>query len=459
MQLTRLVRTTGFRLAALYAGLFGLSALILFGVIFWITTDTLRTQLATTVENEAIALDADFGAGGLSHVANTIALRTASGLPTELYYLLLDPTGLKIAGNLPVLAPVTGWRDVPAPHGDNDDTMDTRERKLLALGRTLPDRSFLLVGQDTYAVVEIKEAIIRAFAWAIGVTVVLGIAGGVMLSSGFLQQIDAINQTAQAIVEGRLADRIPTHGTDDELDRLAQNLNAMLDRVQTLMESLRQVSNDIAHDLRTPLSRLRQRLENARAGAANMAQYESAVDMALADTDAILATFSALLRIAQIEAGTRKAAFATVDLSQLFDSIGQVYEAVAEDRGQILAASIAPHIEYRGDRELLTQMLANLVENAIRHTSPGSRITLDLAMGPHGPLGVVSDSGPGIPATDRDKVFQRFVRLEPSRTTAGSGLGLALVAAVADTHGIALALADNRPGLRVELDFSPQDHP
>lgn len=461
MHLTRLVRTTGFRLAALYAGLFGVSVLILFGVIYWITTDTLRTQAVANVTGEVSALSADFETGGLAHIARTVDLRRASASPAPLFYLLLDANGRKLAGNLPELAPRTGWQRLPSPRAgsSHDEPADAGERVLLAFGSRLPDRSFLLVGQDIHHIAEIKEAIILAFGWAIGGTVLLGIVGGAVLSGGFLRRIDAINETMQAIVEGRLTDRIPTLGTNDELDRLARNLNDMLDSVQALMDSLRQVSNDIAHDLRTPLSRLRQRLEEVRLNAYDRADYEAAVDRAIADTDGILATFSALLRIAQIEAGTRKAAFANFDLSGLFDSIVQVYEAVADDRGQTLQASIEPHIAYRGDQELLTQMLANLVENALRHTPSGTRIRLDLENGPRGPVGTVSDTGPGIPEDTRDKVFRRFFRLETSRSTGGSGLGLSLVAAVAEIHGIAITLADNRPGLRAVLDFAPETRP
>jgi signal transduction histidine kinase len=226
--------------------------------------------------------------------------------------------------------------------------------------------------------------------------------------------------------------------------------------VQALMESLRHVSNDIAHDLRTPLGRLRQRLEDARLRARSLEDYETAVDRAIADTDAILATFSALLRIAQIESGTRKASFSAVDLSGVFRSIADAYGAVAEDRGQILTAAVTPGVDVRGDRELLMQMLANLVENAIRHTPEGARIGIGLERGADGPVGIVSDTGPGIPPEARDKVFQRFYRLDRSRSTAGNGLGLSLVAAVAETHGIAITLADNQPGLEVRLRFPPK---
>jgi signal transduction histidine kinase len=463
VRLTRILRTTGFRLAALYAGLFGISVLVLFGVIYWITGDALRQQLAAAIESEVAALVEDHRTGGIPHVADAIDQRLASGSHSTIFYLLLDPEGRKIAGNLPALSPRNGWQQLRAPgepdddHGDDhgDDHDERDGDRLLALGIDLADGTFLLVGKDVHPIVEVEEAIVGAYGWAFGATVLFGVVGGIVLSLGFLRRVDAINRTSRAIIEGKLAERVPTRGTGDELDRLAINLNEMLDRVQALMESLRHVSNDIAHDLRTPLGRLRQRLEDARLRARRLEDYETAVDRAIADTDAILATFSALLRIAQIESGTRKASFSPVDLSGVFRSIADAYGAVAEDRGQTLTAVVAPGVGVRGDRELLMQMLANLVENAIRHTPEGSRIGFVLERGADGPVGIVSDTGPGIPPEARDEVFQRFYRLDRSRSTPGSGLGLSLVAAIAEAHGIAITLADNKPGLEVRLRFPP----
>jgi signal transduction histidine kinase len=461
VRLIRIIRTTGFRLAALYAGLFGLSVLLLFGVIYWITSDALRQQLAATVEGELAALVEDHRSGGLEHVAGAIERRLASGVLPTISYLLLESEGAKMAGNLTRVSPRNGWHDLPAQTERDDDAGDDEgessgEHRLLALGTVLPDGSFLLVGEDRHRVDEVQETIVGAFGWAFAVTILLGVLGGSVLSVGFLHRVDAINRTSRAIIDGKLADRIPTRGTGDELDRLAVNLNEMLDRVQALMESLREVSSDIAHDLRTPLSRLRQRLEGARLDAQGVEDFESAVDQAIVDTDAILQTFAALLRIAQIEAGTRKAGFSDVDLSGVFRTIAEVYGAVAEDRAQVFEATIEPGIEFPGDRELLTQMLANLIENAIRHAPDGAQIELVLNSSANGPIGRISDNGPGIPPKLRDKVFQRFFRLDRSRSTAGSGLGLSLVGAVAKLHGIAITLTDNEPGLRVVLEFSPR---
>jgi signal transduction histidine kinase len=449
----RLLRTTSFRLSALYAVLFGASVLVLIGIIYWFAIDALREQLIAAVDGEVAALAEADRAGGAGRAAEAIERRLTSGRRLTSFYLLQDRGGAKLAGNIPRMAPVTGWIELPVPaQGDNDEDPADGHR-LLARGAWLADGGFLLVGVDTYRLTELREAILAAFGWGLTVTILLAAIGGAALSAGFLRRIEAINRTARAIIDGRLGDRVPARGTRDELDQLAQNFNAMLDRIQALMESLRQVSSDIAHDLRSPLSRLRQRLEAARAAARSAEDYETAVDQAIAEADSILATFAALLRIAQIEAGTRKAAFAALDLSEIFQHVADAYAAVAEDRGQRLLANIAAGLPIHGDRELLIQMLANLVENAIRHTPAGTTIAIGLESAAGGALARVSDNGPGIPADARAKVFRRFYRLEASRTSPGSGLGLALVAAVAELHRIRIELADNGPGLRVSLFF------
>jgi signal transduction histidine kinase len=347
------------------------------------------------------------------------------------------------------MEPREGWLTIPIRAGEEEP--DEQERQLIALGRVLPDDSYLVVGEDPHGIDEVQDTIVDAFAWGLAITLILAVAGGALVSARFLRRIDAINRTTNAIIEGNLSDRVPAQGTGDELDRLAENLNRMLDRIQSLMGNVRQVSSDIAHDLRTPLTRLRHRLEAARAQSKD--GTAPVIDEALDDIDELLAMFSALLRIAQIEAGAHRASFDEVDLSELFRNLAETFAPVADDQGQRLAAEIAPDVAVRGDRQLLVQMLANLVENALRHTPTGSRITLSLVDTPQGPRGVVADTGPGIPEEAREKVFRPFYRLEASRSTPGSGLGLAMVAAIAGMHGIEVALADNEPGLRVTLLF------
>jgi signal transduction histidine kinase len=457
----RLLGSTSFRLASFYAALFGISTIALFGIIYSISTEALRQQLTAGVQSEVVNLSEEYRTGGSDQAVARIARRISSGRYADRFYLLQDSRGRRLAGNLPPMAPRDGWIELAVPAGDRSDEPDLpdegSERRLLGLGRVLSDGTFLFVAEDTERISEAKEAIVRAFAWGIAGTLVLAALGGAVLSAALLKRLDAINRTSRAIVEGNLADRVPTRGTDDELDRLAANLNEMLDRIQSLMQTVRHVSNDIAHDLRTPLGRLRHRLEEARATATSVAAYESAIERALADVDELLEMFSALLRIAQIEAGTRRAAFAAVDLSGLFLELAEAYGPVADDRRQRLRADVAEGIAYRGDRQLLVQMLANVLENALRHTPEGATITLSLARTPEGTVGVLADDGPGIPDHARAKVFQPFFRLEASRNTPGSGLGLALVAAIADLHRIRVELAGNHPGLKVVLRFG-RDH-
>ena len=317
----------------------------------------------------------------------------------------------------------------------------------------LPGGGLLVVGADTHPREELLEWIVTAFSWAAGTAIAVALAGGLALGLGMSRRVEAVNFAAARIIDGDLGERIAIRGTGDEFDRLAAQLNRMLDRIQDLMEGLRQVSNDIAHDLRTPLARLRQHLERARDRSGTVCDYEVAVDRAIEETDAILATFGALLRIAQIEAGTRSQGFQTVDLSELGARIHEAYGAVAEDQGRRFDAHIEPGVTVRGDPELLTQMLANLVENALTHSPGGTPISLAISACGESALIIVADRGPGIAEAERTRVLQRFVRLDRSRSTPGNGLGLSLVAAVAELHGIILRLEDDRPGLRVELDM------
>jgi signal transduction histidine kinase len=317
----------------------------------------------------------------------------------------------------------------------------------------LPDGGKLVVGADTHPREELLEWIVAAFSWAGGAAILVALAGGLVLGLSMSRRVEAMNDAAVRIIGGDLGERLAVRGTGDEFDRLAIQLNRMLDRIQALMEGLRQVSNDIAHDLRTPLSRLRQHLERTHDRSATLDEYQDAVERAIGETDAILATFAALLRIAQIEAGGRRQGFATVDLSELAQRIGEAYGPVAEEQGRLLHSWIDPGVIVRGDGELLTQLLSNLIENVLCHTPAGTPV--ELKVHPRGNQAVmaVADRGPGVPAGDRARILKRFVRLDGSRSTPGSGLGLSLVAAVAELHGARLRLEDHQPGLCVELEF------
>ena len=454
MSRARFFRSTGLRLLAWYAAVFVTSVAILLAVVYWITAAELDQQLRESVERETDVLAELYRERGVETAVRAIQLRLADLRAPRRYYLLQNASGTRLAGNLPVMKPREGAFTLPG-------TMLSRDRgqksaaadsyPVVAMGHVLASGDFLVVGENRYRAVKAREAVLLAVGWGIAISLLLAAGGGAALGRGFLRRIEAINRTTRSIMEGELSKRVPTRGGEDEIDQLAINFNGMLDRIQTLMENVKQVSDDIAHDLRTPLSRLRHRLEAARAGPAD--ECGPAIEQAIIELDDILDTFSGLLRIAQIEAGARRAAFTKVPLSQVLAAVAEAYEAVAEDRGQRLVVKVERDAVISGDRELLTQMTANLVENAIRHGVPGVEIQARVTEEAGAPVLIVADTGPGIPASERHNVLRRFYRLEASRTTPGSGLGLALVKAVADLHGASIEMSDNQPGLCIAIRF------
>ncbi len=311
----------------------------------------------------------------------------------------------------------------------------------------------MFVGRDTSQIAATRVRILKAFAWIEAAAVILAGLGGIFFSVQFMRRIDAITRTCRAIIAGKFNDRMPLRGSGDELDGLSAALNDMLDRISALLDNLRQVSSDVAHDLRTPLTHLRNRLEEARQKSVTAEDYAAVVTHAIEDTDHLLAIFAALLRISQIESGSRLAAFSTAVAQRPVGEIYEMYRPVAEDAHQMLVRDLQKEVQIRGDGELLTQMFSNLIENAIRHAPAGTRIMIRLAVPDGTPTASVEDNGPGIPAAEHDKVFRRFYRLTSSRSTPGNGLGLALVAAIANLHNAKIELSDNRPGLCVRISF------
>lgn len=448
-RLIRILRSASFRLPLLYAVLFVLSAGVLFATVYWTATAAMQNDMAAVLRSEALQLAEVHRRSGLPGLADQIARRLNFRTKGPIFYLLQAPNRRVVVGNLPGMPPVNGVIDFQ-PSDESPDA-EAERPKLTGYGLTLPDGSFLLVAQDANRLVDMQRAIMRAFFWSSGLALLLAVAGGALLGTNFLRRIDTITRTSRAIMEGDLSARIPVRGTHDEIDQLVASLNAMLARIQQLMDGLRQVSSDIAHDLRTPLGRLRQQLEDARDRATSTADYEVATDAAIEEADSLLETFSALLRIAQVEAGAQRSAFAEFDLSALLKSLGETYEPVAEDAGHAFDVRVEDGVSMTGDRHLVAQLVTNLLENALRHTPEGTRISLGLARTADGFEIVVADNGPGIPDGEHDKVFDRFYRLDRSRSTAGSGLGLAMVKAIAGLHGLAIRLEDAKPGLRVVL--------
>jgi len=445
----RILRSAVFRLTLIYAGLFVVSAVVLFATVFVIATAALQSDMRAVLRTEALQLAEIHRNSGLLGLAEQVTRRMNFRTRGPIYYLVQAPTQQVVVGNLPGMPPVEGVVDFVRDRSPGDPE-DARS-KLTGFGLTLSDGSFILVAQDANRLIDMQHAIVRAFTWAGGLTLLLAIGGGVLVGRNFVRRIDTIGRTSRAIMEGDLSARIPVRGNNDEIDQLVVGLNAMLDRIQQLMEGLRQVTSDIAHDLRTPLGRLRQRLEDARERATSTGEYEAATEAAIAEADGLLDIFSALLRIAQIEAGARKSAFAEVDLSALLGSIADAYAPSAEDAGHKLDAAIDGGVTITGDRQLLAQLFSNLIENALNHTPAGSTVRVVLRRTATGFEARVADNGPGIPEAEREKVFDRFYRLDRSRTTRGSGLGLALVKAIATVHDLSLALKDNDPGLAVVI--------
>jgi signal transduction histidine kinase len=438
----RVLRTASFRLAALYLLLFPASAVVLGAVVFWMTHATLTQQLETRVQNALIHLKEEYATGGLPGLVSH-AVEYGRG-PGALDFLVQSPEGKRLAGQIPVVDNVRGWLRLTA--------VDQGESKpLMAYAEELPGGVVVAVGDDVRRIRQAEAAVLRAFVWGVSATLLLGVGGGVWLSQLFLYRVDAISRTAEAIIDGDLTQRVPLSGTGDDLDRLAETLNRMLDRMDKLLESVRQASNNIAHDLRTPLSRLGQYLEDARAQASSTADHVLALDRAKAEVEALLGTFAALLRIAEVEAGAQRAAFRGVDLSAIVATVAEAFAPSAEEAGYALTAEVSPGIVVNGDRELLTQMLVNLVENALRHTPSGTRVRLLLGRQASQAELVVEDNGPGVPVAERELILRRFYRLDHSRSTPGSGLGLSLVAAVAELHGAELSFANAHPGLRVSV--------
>jgi len=451
MNPNRNLHTTFFKLTTLYALIFSASSLIVFGIIYWIASGTFEQQMNLSVKGEFSVLEQEYQIGEEKELMQEIRQRITSGTHGFSYYLLQDSKGEKLAGNLPATKEFEGWREIIAPYpvvlGKNDlDFKETQSHKALVMGKRLSDGAFLVVGVSTFRKEELREAIRVAFLWATGVILVLSFVGGAILSAGFLRRIDEINRTAKAIINGHLSERVKTLGTDDELDMLAANLNTMLNHIQALMDSLEQISINIAHDLRRPLGRLQQHLETVRQDHSSNDAYKVEIDNALLEVDDILATFGSLIRIAQIEAKTRRFSFNSMDLSSVYQTVVDVYGPVIEEAGKTFEVDITPEIAIDGDRELLTQQMVNLIENAISHTPKNAHIHLSLSQSQQGPVGTLTDNGSGIPRDERDKIFERFYRLEASRTSPGNGLGLALVKAVANLHEATLAVADNHPG-------------
>jgi signal transduction histidine kinase len=451
----RLVRTQAFRIVLLYAVLFALSVTALLGFTYWNTRRTLDAQADQIIQAEITGLSEQYRALGWQGLYESVNSRSLN--PGQALYLLADGSHRRISGNLATW-PATVVRDsgnyieFDYERLVNNNVPETRR----ARGQVfrLPDGDFyLLVAEDVNDRNITQHMFTITLPWTVGLILLLGLAGGGLMSQNMLSRLDAINRTSGEIIAGDLTRRVPVTTAADEFDQLAVNLNRMLDRIERLMKGLREVTDSVAHDLRTPLNRLRQRLEQSQARLLNDGQDAGEIERAIAETDRLIATFNALLLIAETDAGTGRNAMSVLELDGVARDVAELYEPLADEKGINLRLESRPGAQIEGNRSLVAQALANLVDNAIKYTPPGERVTIAVVPQAEGIMLSVADTGPGIAAEDRPRVVERFVRLEASRSSPGTGLGLSLVAAVAHFHGTQLLLDDNRPGLRASLTF------
>jgi signal transduction histidine kinase len=435
----RFFRTEGFRLSALYAGVFALSFVILGALVLVITNQALRDQILAYSATDIAAIRDGYAHEG-EHEAREV-INQLRAAPASSGFYLLQRDGKVLEGNLPAMTPRAGVQEVMASG-----------HRVLGMGEFLAPGLYVFSGGDTTRLRAVQAHLLNVMLLLFGAALLLAVVGGGLVSRSFLRRTDAMAKACRDIMNGDLTLRIPVRGTGDELDRLAEAINDMLSRIAALMENLSQVSNDIAHDLRTPVTHLRHRLERAQADSKTIEDHRAALETAIAKADEILGLFAALLRIAQIEGGARRAAFAPVDLGALLIQMRDLFEPVAEEAGHSLQLDGGDALSIRGDRQLLVQLLSNLIENAIVHTPQGTHIRLSLSRSPGRAVVQVSDDGPGVPKEEHDRLFRRLYRREASRSQPGHGLGLALAAAVAELHGADISIVGG-PGLVVQIAF------
>jgi signal transduction histidine kinase len=456
--LGKLFRTTTFKLTLVYLTVFALFAAFLLGYFALNTRRLITEQITDTVDAEITGLSEQYRVGGIRRLVIVVDARARR--PGSSLYLVTTFAGEALAGNVTALVPGIldnpGWTETAYRRLDEAENADRPEHEALVRVFQLPGGFRLLVGRDLDERERLYHIVLSAGRWSVAIVIVLGLAGGLLVSRRVLRRVDAMTETTRTIMAGDLGERLPVAGTGDELDRLADNLNAMLERIEALMYGLKEVSDNIAHDLKTPLTRLRNRSEEALRTAKSEAEYRAALEATIEESEGLIRTFNALLMIARAESGQARDDMSEFDAAEIAHDVVELYEPLAEEKGIALRVEGDAPAKVNGNRELVSQALANLVDNAIKYTEPrdaaangvapeivvralseGDRILLS-----------VTDSGPGIPETDRGRVVERFVRLEQSRSQPGSGLGLSLAAAVARLHGGELTLSDNRPGLK-----------
>lgn len=459
MHPSRLFRSSTFRYALAYMALFCISVSGVLAFVYYTTEQVIVRQTDETIQTEIIGLTEHYHDQGLSGLLEIIRQRSSGVSGKRGLYLLTDQNYRPLAGNLrqwpesSVKEGGSAWVDFLVRNEEDPTSVPQVARARIF---ELPGGFHLLIGRDLTERGQFQAVMAEALLGALGLAIFLGLAGGMLMSRDLLRRLDAINRGIRAIIRGNMRERMPVTGSGDEFDQLSSNLNVMLDRIHELMQGIRQVTDNIAHDLRSPINRMRSRLEMTLLGRPDVAACREAMQETIDETDSVLATFNALLDIALAESGASREQFEPLDLGQIALDAKDLYEPLAEDRGLRFDSEFVDGLEVRGNRHLVFQALSNLLDNAVKYTPIGGRIGLYGRRGPRGPVLEVADSGPGIPEELRVRVLPRFARLDESRATPGSGLGLSLVAAVARLHGAELRLEDNRPGLRVVIDFGAE---
>lgn len=450
--LGKLFRTTAFKLTLVYLTVFALFAMFLLAYFAWNTRRLITEQITQTVDAEISGLSEQYNLGGIRRLV--IIVDNRARRPGSSLYLVTTNAGESLAGNvgslLPGILERTGWIETEYRRLDEAEGAD--HHALLRVIQ-LPGGFRLLVGRDLEERERLYDVVLSAGKWSAAIVVVLGLVGGFFVARRVLRRVDAMTETTRSIMEGDLGERLPVAGSGDELDRLAVNLNAMLERIEALMHGLKEVSDNIAHDLKTPLTRLHNRCEEALRTATTESEYRAALESTIEESDGLIRTFNALLMIARAESGQARDNMSELDAADVARGVGELYEPLAEEQGLSLIVEAPSAVPVHGNRELISQALANLVDNAIKYAALANKAgnkaqTITVTAGTEGDRVLLSviDQGPGIPASMRERVVERFVRLDQSRTVPGSGLGLSLVAAVARLHGGELKFEDNTVG-------------
>ncbi len=449
-----LLKRTPVRLAAAFAILFAMTVVALVGVLYITLVSELDNAIRQHVEEITDTLQAIDRQQGFEDLTAVVTEEAESVRDFDSIFLLRADDGTVKAGNVQNVALFEGWGELDrawlpmvASKGNPDDRFFAKWTKV--------SKGHLLVGGSDREIREVQRILLHGLGWGLMATMLLAIGSAIYLARRAQQKIDVFSTTLAKVSRGQIGERVPVTESHDDLDNVATQINATLAHLQKLIESVNQASSDIAHDLKKPIGRLRRRLELALRGADDANAFRAQVQESLGELDSIVETFEALLRITQLEAGARRARFCSLDLKTVLADVADIYEPVVEEVGSNLMSrvGVSSSAQITGDRELLTQLFANLIENAVRHTRSGTRIDVGLETRGQRYVAIIADNGPGIPEHEHENVFRRLYRLERERSTPGSGLGLSLVSAIAELHGATVELSDNGPGLRVEVSF------